>query len=31
VPDTQRLALMNLMLHDIDFDPQGAGIRPVAI
>ncbi|MDX2245052.1 MAG: N-6 DNA methylase [Leptolyngbyaceae cyanobacterium bins.302] len=27
VPDTQRLALMNLMLHDIDFDPQGAGIR----
>ena len=27
VPDTQRLALMNLMLHDIDFDLQGAGIR----
>ncbi|UBF28710.1 type I restriction-modification system subunit M [Kovacikia minuta CCNUW1] len=27
VPDTQRLALMNLMLHNIDFDPRGAGIR----
>ena len=27
VHDTHRLALMNLMLHGIDFDPQGAGIR----
>ena len=27
VPETQRLALMNLMLHGLDFDPQGAGIR----
>ena len=27
VPDTHRLALMNLVLHGIDFDPQGAGIR----
>jgi type I restriction enzyme M protein len=26
VPDTYRLALMNLMLHGIDSDPQGAGI-----
>jgi len=27
VPETHRLALMNLMLHGLDFDPQGAGIR----
>jgi type I restriction enzyme M protein len=27
VPDTHRLALMNLILHGIDFDPQGAGIH----
>lgn len=27
VQDTHRLALMNLMLHGIDFDPQGAGIH----
>lgn len=27
VQDTQRLALMNLMLHGIDSDPEGAGIR----
>lgn len=27
VPDTHRLALMNLMLHGLDFSPQGAGIR----
>jgi type I restriction enzyme M protein len=27
VSDTHRLALMNLMLHGLDFDPQGAGIR----
>jgi len=27
VQDTQRLALMNLMLHGIDSDPKGAGIR----
>ena len=27
VQDTHRLALMNLMLHGLDFDPQGAGIR----
>ncbi len=26
VPETHRLALMNLMLHGLDFDPQGAGI-----
>jgi type I restriction enzyme M protein len=26
VPDTHRLALMNLMLHGIDSDPQGSGI-----
>ena len=25
--DTHRLALMNLMLHGLDFDPQGAGIH----
>ena len=27
VQDTHHLALMNLMLHGIEFDPQGAGIR----
>ena len=27
VQDTHRLALMNLMLHGLDFDLQGAGIR----
>ena len=27
VQDTHRLALMNLMLHGLDFDPQGVGIR----
>ncbi|MCY7275022.1 MAG: type I restriction-modification system subunit M [Phormidesmis sp. CAN_BIN44] len=27
VPDTHRLALMNLMLHGLGFEPQGAGIR----
>lgn len=27
VQDTHRLALMNLMLHGLEFDPQGAGIR----
>jgi type I restriction enzyme M protein len=27
VQDTHRLALMNLMLHGIDSDPRGAGIR----
>ena len=27
VQDTHRLALMNLMLHGIDSDPEGAGIR----
>jgi type I restriction enzyme M protein len=27
VQDTHRLALMNLMLHGIDSDPKGAGIR----
>jgi type I restriction enzyme M protein len=27
VQDTHRLALMNLMLHGLDSDPQGAGIR----
>lgn len=27
VQDTHRLALMNLMLHGIEFDPKGAGIR----
>ncbi len=27
VQDTHRLALMNLMLHGLDFDPQGAGIH----
>jgi type I restriction enzyme M protein len=27
VQDTHRLALMNLILHGLDFDPQGAGIR----
>lgn len=27
VQDTHRLALMNLMLHGIEFDPQGAGIH----
>ncbi|MBW4538815.1 MAG: type I restriction-modification system subunit M [Myxacorys chilensis ATA2-1-KO14] len=26
VQDTHRLALMNLMLHGLEFDPQGAGI-----
>ena len=26
VQDTHRLALMNLMLHGLDFEPQGAGI-----
>jgi type I restriction enzyme M protein len=25
--DTQRLALMNLILHDLEFDPQGGGIH----
>jgi len=27
VQDTQRLALMNLLLHGLDYDPGGAGIR----
>jgi type I restriction enzyme M protein len=27
VPDTHRLALMNSILHGLEFDPQGAGIR----
>lgn len=27
VSDTHRLALMNLMLHGLDFNPQGTGIR----
>lgn len=27
VQDTHRLALMNIMLHGLEFDPQGAGIR----
>jgi len=27
VPDTHRLALMNLILHGLNFDPQGAGIH----
>ncbi|HLP92216.1 MAG TPA: N-6 DNA methylase [Nostocaceae cyanobacterium] len=27
VQDTHRLALMNLMLHGVEFDPQGAGIH----
>ncbi len=27
VQDTYRLALMNLMLHEIEFDPQATGIR----
>ncbi|UQN08431.1 N-6 DNA methylase [Deinococcus sp. QL22] len=27
VQDTHRLALMNLMLHNLDYDPNGAGIR----
>ena len=27
VPETHRLALMTLMLHGLDFDPQGAGIH----
>jgi type I restriction enzyme M protein len=27
VQDTHRLALMNLMLHGLDSDPNGAGIR----
>lgn len=27
VQDTYRLALMNLMLHGLEFNPQGAGIR----
>ena len=27
VKDTHRLALMNLILHGLDFDPQGAGIH----
>jgi len=27
VQDTQRLALMNLLLHGLDYDPDGAGIR----
>lgn len=27
VQDTHRLALMNLMLHGLEFDPQGAGIH----
>jgi type I restriction enzyme M protein len=27
VPETNRLALMNLMLHGLDFDPQGSGIH----
>jgi type I restriction enzyme M protein len=27
VQDTHRLALMNLMLHGLDSDPKGAGIR----
>lgn len=27
VQDTHRLALMNLLLHGLDYDPQGAGIR----
>lgn len=27
VQDTHRLALMNLLLHNLDYDPQGAGIR----
>lgn len=27
VQDTHRLALMNLLLHNLDYDPEGAGIR----
>ena len=27
VPDTSRLALMNLMLHGLGFDPDGAGVH----
>ncbi|GGO40732.1 N-6 DNA methylase [Deinococcus humi] len=27
VQDTHRLALMNLLLHGLDYDPEGAGIR----
>lgn len=27
VQDTHRLALMNLLLHNLDYDPHGAGIR----